>query len=148
MILPAQTIWDTRIQSVSAAVTAADGDRVEVFMSGNFAQVTLEPPRLVINPNRLYPIDPVIRRVGRFAVNVFRASQRAECLALIHIRRREPDKLGALGWTAALDAHGIPFLPNCLRTQFCELEDILEGGDHAIMIARILESRSHPGATE
>ncbi len=69
MLLPARTIWDTRLQCVCAVVSAKGPDGAELFLSGNFAQATLDPPRIVINPNRLYPIDGAIRSAGRFAVN-------------------------------------------------------------------------------
>ena len=70
MRLPSQTIWDTRIQCVCGIIAAEGEAGPEIYFSANFAQATLEPPRLIINPNRIYPIEPAIRRAGRFSVAV------------------------------------------------------------------------------
>lgn len=146
MRLPARTIWDTRIQAVCSAVSALDREHedVELWMCGNFGQASLDPPRIVINPNRLYPIDGVIRREGRFALSVFPASGRDAALRLAHVRRRTPEKARAAGLPLHFDEqHGIPWIGGTLRTLFCEVEEILDTGDHSLVIARLLEAREH-----
>jgi predicted dehydrogenase len=37
----------------------------------------------------------------------------------------------------------LPFLPGALQTLFCEVEEILETGDHTVMIGRIVADRNH-----
>jgi predicted dehydrogenase/flavin reductase (DIM6/NTAB) family NADH-FMN oxidoreductase RutF len=143
MRLPARTIWDVRVQSVCSVVSVRDGAGVELWMCGNFAQASLDPPRLIINPNRVYPIEPVILRERRFAVNVFRDSQRTTAFGLMQLRRREPNKAQRIGLVMVEDEkHGIPYAAGCLQTLFCELEQVLDTGDHTVMIARVLESRA------
>ncbi|MDB4917973.1 MAG: oxidoreductase domain protein [Gemmatimonadetes bacterium] len=142
MKVPARTIWDVKVQSVCSIITAHDEPEVELFMSGNFGQCSLYPPRIIINPNRLYPIEGAIRREGRFAINVASSDQRAAVMRAIRVRRRSVNKATTVGLPIVQDAvHGIPYLPGCLRTIFCEIEDILDTGDHTVMIARVLESR-------
>jgi len=146
MRLPARTIWDARIQVVCAAVSARDREHedVELWMCGNFGQASLDPPRIIINPNRLYPIDGVIRREGRFALSVFPASGREAALRLARVRRRTPEKARAAGLPLHFDEkHGIPWVGGTLRTLFCEVEQILDTGDHSLVIARLLEAREH-----
>jgi predicted dehydrogenase/flavin reductase (DIM6/NTAB) family NADH-FMN oxidoreductase RutF len=145
MILPARNIWDTRIQSVCAVISARDGQDAEVWMCGNFGQASLDPPRVVINPNRLYPIEGIIRREGRFAINVLSASHRDAAWRLMNARRRSPGKTKLLGLPVLDDnPFGIPYLGDCLRTVFCEVEQILDSGDHTVMIASVLEVRANP----
>jgi len=67
---PARNIWDTRIQCVCGAITARGKESVEIYASGCTAQVSISPPRIAINPNRLYPIEQTIMEAGRFTVNV------------------------------------------------------------------------------
>jgi predicted dehydrogenase len=110
-------------------------------MSANTGQVSLSPPRVAINPNRLYPVEPAIREVARFAINVMPASTRREVTRLMRIRRREPHKADALGWALQTDELDIPFLPWAQRAVFCELESTHETGDHRLMIARVLATR-------
>lgn len=146
MILPARNIWDTAIQCVCGAITASDGKVDEIYLSANFGQASLDPPRVIINPNRLYPIESVIRSSRRFAINVLRQDQRGLARRLVCIRRRQPDKASVAGASLKRDRHGIPFLDDCLRTLFCEVEQVLDSGDHTVMIARVLESRPYTGS--
>jgi predicted dehydrogenase len=39
----------------------------------------------------------------------------------------------------------IPYLPACFRTLFCKADQIVDGGDHMLMIASVLEARTRPG---
>src|SRR5215831_19431685 len=145
MHLPATTIWGTRIQAVCSVIAARDGNGVELWMCANYGQVSLDPPRVIINPNRVYPIEEAIRRSRRFSLNVLPVSARLPAIRLIRARRREPDKPGVMGLSMPIDArHDIPFLERALQTLFCEVEDILDTGDHTVMIARVLETREDP----
>ena len=144
MTEPARTIWDTKIQAVCAVVAAQDGEDVELWMCANFGQVSLDPPRIIVNPNRLYPIEGAVRRAGRFSINVLPESELESARRMTEVRRRSPRKAAVLGLQFSDDAgHGIPYLPRCLQTLFCETEQILDTGDHTVMIARVLESRTH-----
>ncbi len=141
MNLPARTIWDTRIQCVCGVIAARHAGETEIYMSGNFGQATFDPPRIVINPNRLYPIEGMIRRARRFSVNVMGAEDREDVLKLVRMRRRQPRKAEALGWQLE-EKEGIPYLPGAAQVLFCELEKALDTGDHTVMIARVLEIRN------
>lgn len=116
---------------------------VELYFSANFAQLTLAPPRIAINPNRLYPIEPAIRSTRRFAINVMPVERRDEVIRLMNIRRRQPRKMELLRMQVLEDQHGIPFLDEALRTIFCEVETVHNTGDHTLIIGRVLESRVH-----
>ncbi|MDZ4800035.1 MAG: Gfo/Idh/MocA family oxidoreductase [Bryobacteraceae bacterium] len=147
MRVPASTIWDTRIQAVCSVVCCRDGEDVEFWMCANFGQAGLDPPKLIINPNRVYPLEGAVRREKRFSVSVFREDQHELARKFIEMRRRGPDKATALGVEVRMDGrHGIPFVPGCSLTIFCELDEVLDTGDHTVMTGRVLESRKHsPG---
>ena len=145
MRIAARTIWDTRIQTVCSIVSARDDDDIELWLCANFGQAGLDPPRVIINPNRLYPIEGAIRRARRFAINVLPLHHRALALALTRLRRRIPNKIDRLGLTVIGDKrHGIPYLSGCLRTVLCEVEHILDSGDHSVVVASVLECRLNP----
>lgn len=141
MIWPGRTIWDTRAQSVCGIITAKRDVDAELFGSASFAQFTLSPPRVIINPNRTYPIESAIQNAGRFAINVLPASKRDLMIKLMGVRRRQPGKAKVVGITLSEDAHEIPFLSQALRVVFCEVERTVESGDRRLYIARVLESR-------
>ena len=141
MIWPGRTIWDTRAQSVCGIITAKRDVDAELFGSASFAQFTLSPPRVIINPNRTYPIESAIQNSGRFAINVLPASKRELMIKLMGVRRRQPGKAKVVGIELSEDAHEIPFLSQALRVVFCEVERTVESGDRRLYIARVLESR-------
>jgi len=121
-------------------VSARGPGGAELYLSGTFAQATLEPPRIIINPNRLYPIEGAIRWAGRFAVNVVPVSWRQHAQALYRVRRRQAQKDRLLGFICDEDARGIPFLPDSLRTLFCDVESTHDTGDHTLIVARVVET--------
>jgi scyllo-inositol 2-dehydrogenase (NAD+) len=144
MKLPARTIWDVKVQAVCSIISARETPETELWMCGNFGQCSLDPPRVIINPNRLYPIEAVIRRERRFAINITRRDQRDALMRAIRVRRRSTHKATTVGLPVIQDAtHDIPYLDGCLRTIFCEVEEIASTGDHTVMVARVLESRFH-----
>ena len=43
-----QTIWDTKVQSICGLLTADNDGETEIYFSASFAQLTLEPARVVV----------------------------------------------------------------------------------------------------
>jgi predicted dehydrogenase/flavin reductase (DIM6/NTAB) family NADH-FMN oxidoreductase RutF len=144
---PGRTIWDTRIQSICGILTVASDDGVEIFGSASFAQVSLDPPRVIVNPNRTYGFEPAIRETKRFAINVLPASSRDQMIQWMRIRRRQPEKHKQLGLQIAEDHHGIPYVEGCMRNVFCEVDFTQDSGDRKLYIARVIESRANPAFT-
>jgi predicted dehydrogenase/flavin reductase (DIM6/NTAB) family NADH-FMN oxidoreductase RutF len=141
---PGRTIWDTRVQSVCGILSARGDNGVEVYFSATFAQVSLSPPRVIVNPNRMYAIEEVVRTRRRFAINVLSLEQRQQLVRLIRMRRRQPNKPELADLTISESEHEIPFLGDSLRTIFCEVERAIPSGDRQLYVARVIESREHP----
>jgi flavin reductase (DIM6/NTAB) family NADH-FMN oxidoreductase RutF len=139
MIWPSRDIWDTRTQNVCSALTSGGLDAAEVYLTATFAQASLSPARIVINPNALYPVVDTIRRTRRFAVNVLAAGDRDLGVRMMGMRRREPGKGPILG-VELQEKHGVAWLPRALHTVFCEVESIHDVGDHTLIIGRVIES--------
>jgi predicted dehydrogenase/flavin reductase (DIM6/NTAB) family NADH-FMN oxidoreductase RutF len=148
MIWPGRTIWDTRAQSVCGIISAKGKLEPELFGSASFAQFSLSPPRVIINPNRTYPIESAIQNAGRFAINILPASEQDLMIKVMRVRRRQPGKAKVLGIQLSEDAHGIPFLAEALRVVFCEVERTVDTGDRRLYVARVLESRPNPKITD
>src|SRR5262245_3931759 len=148
MRLPGRTIWDTRVQSVCGVLSARGQMGVEVFVSASFAQVSLSPPMVVINPNRMHSIEPAIAQTGRFAINVMPVGSRDLVARLMRMRRREPNKAQAVGLPMTEDEHHIPFVEGALYVLFCEVESKIPSGDRQLYVARVLESRLNAALTD
>ncbi len=140
MRIPARTIWDTKIQCICGVVAVQDGDVLELWGCGNYGQATSDPPRIIINPNRSYPIEGALRRRRRFSLSVFRADQREAAILLARARRRDPDKERRMGLEFVTDEEsGIPRLRDCQQALLCEVERVLDTGDHTVMVSRVLK---------
>ncbi len=144
MIAHARTIWDTRIQCVGGVIAARDGDETDIYFSANFGQVSLDPPRIVINPNRLYPIEQMIRRSGRFTLSILSENQREEARRLYRVPRRELHKDDVAGWGLTEEEPGFPYVPDSIRTLFCVVESVLDTGDHTMIVGRVDRVRVNP----
>ena len=142
MNYPGRTIWDTRIQSICGILTAAGPQEVEIYFSASFAPLSLEPPRVVVNPNRTYPIDEAIQSTRRFAINVLASDQLALAVKLVKMPRRLGGKAALLDLDICQGHSEIPFIKDCLRTLFCEVEREIPSGDRKLLVARVLHTNS------
>lgn len=141
MRVPGRTIWDTRIQSVCGILSAHGQNGPEVFVSASFAQISLSPPLVIVNPNRMHAIEPAIAQTGRFAINVMPVTAKDLVKRLMKMRRREPNKAQVPGLRISEDAHQIPFVEGALRVLFCKVETKIPSGDRRLYVSRVLESR-------
>lgn len=141
---PGRTIWDTRVQGICGILSARGEDETAMFVSATFAQVTLSPPRVVVNPNRTYSIETAISRTSRFAINVMPASSRDQIIRLMKVRRRQPNRGEIVDLVLLEDEHDIPFIEGALETLFCEVEHAVDAGDRKLYVSRVLEARINP----
>ncbi|MCI0433652.1 MAG: flavin reductase family protein [Gemmatimonadetes bacterium] len=141
MLVASANIWDTRVQSVGALVTAAGGDRREAYYLATACQVGIEPPLISISPNPEYPICAAISASRRFGIHYLGESQQDLVRACTALDRELPDKIAALGLRAQDSAHGTPMLEECLRAIECEVVRAWDSGDHRTIIGRVLASR-------
>lgn len=115
-------------------ITAADDDGPAGFACQSFAALSLDPPLVLFCPMKTSGAFAAIERSGHFAVNVL-AEQQQDVSSTFGSRR--PDKFGAVSWKAS--ATGSPLLGGVLSWIDCRVEQILDGGDHHIVIGRVLE---------
>lgn len=141
---PGRTIWDTRVQGICGILSARGEAETAIFVSATFAQVTLSPPRVVVNPNRTYSIDTAINRTSRFAINVMPASSRDQIIRLMKVRRRQPDRGEIVDLVLLEDEHEIPFIAGSLQTLFCEVQQAVDAGDRRLYISSVLGTRNNP----
>jgi myo-inositol 2-dehydrogenase / D-chiro-inositol 1-dehydrogenase len=146
MNYPGRTIWDTRVQSICGILTAAGSREVEIYFSASFAPLSLDPPRVIVNPNRTHSIDEAIQSGGRFAINVLGVDQLSLAARIVKMPRRLSGKAMKLGLDIRENELQIPFISNCLQTLFCEVEREIPSGDRKLLVARILDSSSRDGS--
>jgi hypothetical protein len=60
VLLSNSTIWEARIQTIDALLTARGNGRAEVYYLATVCQVGLDPPLVSVSPNPEYPVCAAI----------------------------------------------------------------------------------------
>ncbi|GIV87320.1 MAG: flavin reductase [Chloroflexus sp.] len=115
-------------------ITASDGDHIRGMTANSLTSVSLDPLLLLVCVDRKARMAPVISAANHFAVNILRADQ--EAIARHFAGRPQPDIEVALEELA-----GAPILSDSLATLVCARERILDGGDHLIVLGRVIALR-------
>lgn len=118
-----------------AVVTAIDADGQPAGMVvGSFTSVSLDPPLVAFLPTRDSGSYARLRTGATFCVNVLAADQEQTCR---RFASRLPDKFAGVAWRPA--PKGAPILDGAVSWIECEFADELDGGDHYIVLGRVLD---------
>jgi len=105
----------------------------------SFTGVSLEPPLVLVSIGRDRAIHPIIERTRRFGVNVLGEGSQvlSDCFAGAPSSMPKESFCGA-HWEPSTS--GLPLLEQAIAFVGCEVERVLEAGDHTIYIAHVLEA--------
>lgn len=118
---------------VAVVTGVADDGRPAGMVVGSFTSVSLEPPLVAFLPTRGSGTFARLRTSRTFCVNVLAADQEQTCR---RFAARIPDKFDGVDWEPA--PGGAPILKGAVSWIECAYEDVLEGGDHYIVLGRVL----------
>jgi flavin reductase (DIM6/NTAB) family NADH-FMN oxidoreductase RutF len=105
-----------------------------------FASLSLSPPLVTVALDRRSALLSRIRETGRLGVNVLGAD--GDDVAL-RFAGNGADRFDGVGWTLA---QGLPRLDGAAGWAACELRQVVEGGDHLLLIAEVVQAESRPVA--
>lgn len=115
-------------------VTTRDGDGAPVgITASSFNTVSLEPPLVLWSLGRGALSFPAFAEASHFAVHVLAADQRA---LSDRFARAGSDKFAGLPLAEGLG--GVPLLDGVATVFECETEHRYAGGDHLILVGRVL----------
>lgn len=121
-------------------MTALGPDGPVGITVNSFSSLSLDPPLVLFCIARTSQSFAAFATAPAFAVNVLADDQQE--LSVRFSRRDLQDRWGGL----AVDTWdtGAPILKGCLATMECDRHDLLDGGDHVIVVGRVrrLESRA------
>jgi len=120
-------------------VTARTAEGPIGFTCQSFSSLSLDPPLVAFAPSRASRTWPRLREIGRFCVNVLAEGQDDVSQ---NFARSGDDKFAAVRWTSS--AHGSPVLEDVVAWIDGELWAEYDGGDHTIVVARVLDLGAHP----
>lgn len=111
----------------------AAGEKVGVT-ANSFNSVSLDPSLILWSIDKKSSSYTVFSEASHFAVNILSASQ----IELSNkFARRNADKFD--GVTYELGAGNVPILANCSAVFECERHQVIEGGDHWIIIGKVVD---------
>ncbi len=122
-------------------VTALEDGQPVGFTCQSFSSLSLDPPLILFAAAKSSTSWPRISEAGAFCVNVLEAHQEPLCRVFAETGA---DKFAGVGWTHA--SSGSPILEGVLAWVDCELEQIVDAGDHELVVGRVLDLGASPGA--
>jgi flavin reductase (DIM6/NTAB) family NADH-FMN oxidoreductase RutF len=115
-------------------ITAAPASGPVGLTIGSFTSVSLDPPLVGFLPGKASTTWPGIEAAGAFCVNILGEAQGELCWSFA---RETTDKFVDLSFERT-PATGSPLLPGVLAWIDCEIERVLDAGDHWFVLGRVL----------
>lgn len=112
----------------------------------SFTAVSLEPPLILVCIGRERSIHPILERTRRFGVNVL--GEGSQHLSDCFSGAPSPVPRSAFCGAAHTSSEtGMPVLDQAIAFLACDVERVMEAGDHTIYIGRVRETatRDDPG---
>ncbi len=127
-----------------SVVTTFDGERPAGITVNAFSSVSLEPALVMVALDRGRFITPMVRRAGRYAVNVLAADQQAlsDCFAHAPVSPGREEFCGA-AWQRG--PTGLPLIEGSIATLECTIVETFSAGDHDLFIGRVDSLEEHRG---
>lgn len=123
-----------RFASGVTVITARDGDADHGMTASAFCSVSLDPPLTLVCIDRSARMHELLSDVSAYAINLLASNQEA-------ISRRfaePPDDTRFEGIGFERGVTGAPLLHDALAHIECELVDRHPGGDHSIIVGRVV----------
>ncbi len=117
-------------------VTALDGDQPCGITVNALSSVSLDPALVMIALDRRRFMTPIVRRAGRYAVNILSEEQQAlsDCFAGAPV---VPGRDAFCGAAWCPGQTGLPLLDGAIATIECTVVETFSAGDHDLFIGRV-----------
>ncbi len=122
---------------VVAITTRGSEDQPVAMIVGSFTSVSLSPPLVSFLADRSSSTQAEIRAAGRFCANVLAADQEGLCRKLA---ARRPGRFDGVHWEPS--SMGNPVLEGIVAWIDCTIDDVVELGDHYLIVGRVHELRA------
>lgn len=130
-----------RFASGVTVMTTADAEGVRHGVTAtSFASLSLDPPLIQWSLRRAARACPVFSAATHFAVNILAAGQED-----LSRRFASPVVDRFAGVAVEPGTGGAILLPGALAWLECTTETLLPGGDHVIIVGRVIQARVFPG---
>jgi len=121
-------------------VTVQNQDGPMGFTANSFASVSLDPPLVLWSPAKTSSRYAIYAAARHYSIHILGADQAALS------QRFVKGGLGFDGLERAISAQGVPVIPGVLARFDCVQHATHDGGDHLIILGRVLHCITHEGA--
>ena len=115
-------------------ITAMDGGEPVGMACNSFTSLSLDPPLVLFCAAKSSTTWPRIQAAGKWAVNVLGEDDEEVCRLFA---QKDADRFAHTAYRRGVS--GAPVLDRALAFADCETEIEYEGGDHLIVVGRVLE---------
>jgi flavin reductase (DIM6/NTAB) family NADH-FMN oxidoreductase RutF len=122
-----------------SVVTAMAGDRPHGTTVSAFASLSMTPPMVLVSLDRGSQLLTLVRATRRFGLNILGSSQSSLALAFA---RKGDTKFDGVAWSAE---KAVPRLQGAPGWLACEVTDLVEGGDHIVVLATVVAAERRTG---
>lgn len=127
--------------TVTILSTADDAGLPHGMAATAVSSVTMDPPTLLACVNRSASLHAPLLARRRFCVNVL-ATRHGDLVAAFSGKLSGQARFEVGEW--AVDAaSGLPYLMDAQCNVFCEVQEVVQVGTHAVILARVGSARSH-----
>jgi flavin reductase (DIM6/NTAB) family NADH-FMN oxidoreductase RutF len=121
-------------------VTTAGPEGPMGFTANSFAAVSLDPPLVLWSPAKSSQRYPIYAGARHYCIHVLDQTQRDWMMRFVR------GGAGFDGLPCETNPEGVPVIPGALARFDCEQHATHEGGDHLIIVGRVLRAAHSDGA--
>ena len=123
-------------------VTAMCDDEPTGMACNSFTSLSLDPALVLFCAAKSSSTWPKIQSAKHYCVNIL--AEAGEPLCRTFASKPAPERYNGVGYSTAVT--GAPVLDEALAYIDCEIADEFEGGDHVIVVGRVVELGYRDGA--
>lgn len=113
--------------------------KIGALTVSSFASLSLDPPLILFNLAKTAGSHDELIQSGNFSVNILADSQEDISNQCANPKTNKQEFLKTSGYTT--DQTGSPLLTGCMANLDCQIGATHDGGDHTIIIGRVLATR-------
>ncbi|QGZ64770.1 flavin reductase family protein [Paraburkholderia acidisoli] len=127
------------VTGVTVVTTIQPDGTPRGFTANSFTSVSLDPPLILVCIAKTAASHDVFSVTDHFAVSVLAEDQKSVSGVFAS---KSPDKFAQVAWRAR--ATGAPVMDGAAATFDCRTHEVVEAGDHVILIGRVVDfAHSH-----
>lgn len=108
--------------------------------ASSFTSVSLSPPLVLVCVDHRATVMEHLRQADHVGINILSEGQH-ELSA--RFARRGEDRFEGVAWSPG--HHGVPLIPGVLASFECAIHQMVDAGDHAILISQVLHAEHRDG---